>query len=60
MKGKLSEKLERLREAAEDVVGLRLGENVKRAFGETAGDGPAVARVKPAFRRSAWLSGRRR
>ena len=52
MKGKLGEKLERLREAVEDVVGLGLGEDVRRVLGETAEDRPAMVRVKPAFRRS--------
>ena len=51
MKGKLGEKLERLREAVEDVVGLGIGEDVKRVLGETAADRPPMVRLKPAFRR---------
>ena len=40
MKGKLGEKLERLREAVEDVVGLGLREDVKRVLEATTQDRP--------------------
>lgn len=56
MTGKLGEKLERLREAVDDVVSLGVAEDVRKVLEETADRRPAMLRVKPAFRRALTLS----
>lgn len=52
MTGKLGDKLERLRDAVDDVVALGIGEDVRRVLGETVESRPPMLRLRPAFRRA--------
>ena len=58
MTGKLGDKLERLRDAVDDVVTLGIGEDVRRALEGTAADRPSMLRLRPAFRRLEQPPGR--